>query len=590
MSRANRKVLVGIFGWLVLVCAIPAAVASPPPPGMVRLPGHVLPALAKATLIPSPPNSGAQPITITIVLKRDDQAGFERYLHEIYDPHSRNYHHYLTQEQIAHRFGPSRAHYEGVLRYLRGYGFRLEQGSKNRLTITVRGTRAGAERAFQVEIHSYSLGKSHFYANDCDPGFPRALASSVRAVQGLSDLARPAPTITALRYLLSNICINPSLEDAEVESALCYQSCPSGNVFTQGACYETCNCQIASNAQKFYQKCASDFGAADSPYANAYFQQVNSYFCKSDPPSAQHFAKISPAAATIVDGTGQKVGLVEFDSFNSSDIADYLALLGLSSSLINNVSKVDVNGGTTPGANQDEVLVDIEALLTIAPGAQVVVYDAPFAGAGNSFQPVLNKMINDGVNIISNSWAYCEDQTTQADVDSIDTLFQQAAAAGITVFNGTGDSGSTCLDGSANTVAVPADSPNATAVGGSSLTLGIGDVYGSESWWNGSTATPPSGQGGFGLSKFFNRPAYQGGLNTTSNRSVPDVVINADPQKGVIVCEASAGGCPNGLIYNGTSNAAPAWAAVTAELNEALGKNLGALNPSYYRKLWIVTG
>src|SRR6202050_5182242 len=93
-------------------------------------------------------------------------------------------------------------------------------------------------------------------------------------------------------------------------------------------------------------------------------------------------------------------------------------------------------------------------------------------------------------------WAYCEDQTTLADVKSIDSIFQNAAAAGISIFNGTGDSGSTCLDGSPNTISVPADSPNATAVGGSSLTTGPTYTYGSETWWNGTLDTPPTGQGG----------------------------------------------------------------------------------------------
>jgi len=45
---------------------------------MVRLPGHVLPALAKATLLPPKPGDAKQPITLTIVLRLDDQAGFER--------------------------------------------------------------------------------------------------------------------------------------------------------------------------------------------------------------------------------------------------------------------------------------------------------------------------------------------------------------------------------------------------------------------------------------------------------------------------------------------------------------------------------
>ena len=170
-----------------------------------------------------------------------------------------------------------------------------------------------------------------------------------------------------------------------------------------------------------------------------------------------------------------------------------------------------------------------------------------------------NQMIGDGVNIISNSWAYCENQTTAADVESIDSIFQSAAASNISVFNGAGDSGSTCLDGSPNTVAVPADSPNATAVGGSSMTLGQGFSRSSETWWNDSATATPAGQGGFGVSKFFPAPAYQSGLSSSAMRSVPDVVANADPfhQRPGILPQLQ-GGCPTGKSYGGTSMSTPA--------------------------------
>lgn len=65
-------------------------------------------------------------------------------------------------------------------------------------------------------------------------------------------------------------------------------------------------------------------------------------------------------------------------------------------------------------------------------------------------------------------------------------------------------------------------------------------------------------------------------------RSIPDVVVNADPFHGVEICEASAGGCRNGLLYGGTSIAAPLWAAFTALMNQAQGSNLGFLDPLIY--------
>jgi len=169
-----------------------------------------------------------------------------------------------------------------------------------------------------------------------------------------------------------------------------------------------------------------------------------------------------------------------------------------------------------------------------------------------------------------------------ADAQGIDTILQSAAAGGISVFNGSGDSGTTCLDGSANTIGVPADSPSATAVGGTSPTPGPGLTYGSESWWNGLAHTPPTGQGGYGVSKFFAAPAYQSGLSGSTMRSIPDVAIDADPVQGLQICQADLGGCLSGRRFGGTSMAAPEWAAYAAALNAMLGANLGNANLHLY--------
>src|SRR5262249_55919644 len=219
-----------------------------------------------------------------------------------------------------------------------------------------------------------------------------------------------------------------------------------------------------------------------------------------------------------------------------------------------------------PGVDESEVLLDIDAVMSLAPGAQVVVYDGPFTGPG-SFQTMFNAMIADGANVISNSWAYCEDQTTLADVQSIESILASAAASGITVLSSSGDRGSTCLDGTANTVHVPASSPHITAVGGTTSNYNVGGTYGSEAWWNGATATFPGGQSGFGVSKFFPRPSYQNGLTASAFRSIPDVTAPADPANGYFICQADAGGCPTSLLYGGTSVASPFWAAFVAVLN-----------------------
>jgi kumamolisin len=559
--------------FLIIVSPAGAAVSSAIPvpnthtaTAMVRLPGHVLQALSEATELPTASARENEPLIITLVLKRDHQAAFEKFLHDISDPHSKNFHHYLTQGQIADRFGPSRDDYDAVLAYLRANKLVLVQGSKNRLTVTGSGRRGAVEKAFDVRIGDYKLGKQNFFANDRDPALPQGLAAKVQAVSGLSNLARPRDASKAIRYV-----------QCEILASLCWLGTPGGTKAQDAAkttVLNACKAAVDKNAA-FNMGPLWDFfcGAAEPKTMTS--PTLESLMAKPQ-------ANPSPLPWAGLDGTGQTIGLVEFDNFETSDVSDYLAFTNEPASLINNLTEVNVNGGTSAGPNQDEVLLDIDTTLTMAPGAKTVVYDAPFNGGSSSFQAVFNQMVNDKVTIISNSWAYCEDQSTLADAQSIDTIFQNAAAAGISVFNGSGDDGSTCLDGSANTVAVPADSPNATAVGGSSEPSAPGLMYAPETWWNGSTANPATGQGGFGVSKFFAAKSYQTVLSGSSMRMVPDLVMNADPAQGVFICQASNGGCPNGLEYGGTSIATPEWAAMTALLNEGQGSNLGLLNPRLY--------
>src|SRR5271155_5594350 len=60
---------------------------------------------------------------------------FEGFFHRRsqYDPKSPNFHHFLTQQQIADDFGPSRADFESVFRWMISKGFRVERGSVTRL-------------------------------------------------------------------------------------------------------------------------------------------------------------------------------------------------------------------------------------------------------------------------------------------------------------------------------------------------------------------------------------------------------------------------------------------------------------------------
>ena len=238
-SVARSRIYLGLFVlslFSLLLGSEPTASASTnrsaeARPATFRLPGHVLPALKKATIVPSDVTSETKPLTLTLVLKRDDQSGFDHFLHELYDPHSSNFHKFLSQRQIADRFGPSRADYNSVLRWMKSKGFRLERGSKNRLTLTMRGTRADAERAFDVRIADYRIGSRTFRANDGDPALPIQLASRVQSITGLSNLAIPSRSGPD-----SGLAALPeaSAPDWEVTNDVCFPITPTTTPSTIG--------------------------------------------------------------------------------------------------------------------------------------------------------------------------------------------------------------------------------------------------------------------------------------------------------------------------------------------------------------------
>ncbi len=543
------------------------SVAAGADSGSMRLPGHTLTGLAPVKTAPA----ASGPMTLTFVLRHDDEAGFQNYLHDVYASTSPQFRHFLTPKQLADRFGPSQKTYDQLAAYLSAQRFEEVERSANRMSLTVSAARADVESTLAIHIGDYVAGERTFFANDRDPALPADLAAHVQAITGLSNLARPSPlSVSAPPDHYFQCPVNEDPANCDLYGPLCaiYAGSRATGEFLmdlegEGKAvkdYVKSYNSYNKNVQDYYEKCLNnDFGR----------RVWNGTIISGGVPW------------NTIDGSGQTIGLVEFDQYQTSDIAAYLDLIGAPASEIGNLSEVNIGAGASFGGAESEVVLDIDVVMSLAPAASVVVYSAAFSGAG-SFQQVFNRMVSDGVDVISNSWAYCESQTTQADVDSIDAILQNAAAAGISVFSGSGDTGSTCLDGSPNTVAVPASAPHITAVGGTSLTAGAGGIRRGESWWDGSTHQPQTGQGGFGVSRFFTRPSYQDGFTTSAMRSIPDVAMVADPQTGMVICQVDAGGCPTGLLYGGTSMATPIWAAFTALLNQAGGTNLGFVNDSFY--------
>src|SRR4051794_27641001 len=287
------------------------------------------------------------------------------------------------------------------------------------------------------------------------------------------------------------------------------------------------------------------------------------------------------------DGAGQTVAIVELGGgFTAADLTAYWTEIGVSPAPEVVAVSVDGAGNTPDGPNgaDGEVMLDIEVVGGVAPGAGIAVYFAPNTTRG--FLDAITTAVHDTArkpSVVSISWGQAEDApsgwTAQAR-NAYDQAFQDAAALGVTICVAAGDDGSAdgLTDGQAH-VDFPSASPFVLACGGTKL-LASGTAISSEVVWN----EPGHGATGGGVSRFFALPDYQQAANVPAQhdtgkpgRGVPDVAGDADPLTGYKVRVDG-----QDMVIGGTSAVAPLYAGLLARINARLGRGAGFVNPKLY--------
>jgi len=285
-----------------------------------------------------------------------------------------------------------------------------------------------------------------------------------------------------------------------------------------------------------------------------------------------------------LNGSGQTVGLVEFNGFPTNDVLTYETLNHLPNVKLTTQPVDDYDGDL--GAHPDEAAADIELVIAMAPGlSEVIVYECPNPDSPPYPPPndLLSKMATDGLaNQLSSSWFFDVDANTEQ-------IFQQYAAQGQSFFQSSGDAGA--YAGGISLIAgggPPADDPYITVVGGTSLTTSGGSgAWASETVWNSGGYDPRAGHewaSGGGVSTKYAIPLWQQGVNMAANqgssswRNTPDVAMVATN----IDCYYYG----SERQFYGTSASAPLWAGFAALINQqaaSLGNPpVGFLNPAIY--------
>jgi PKD repeat protein len=296
-------------------------------------------------------------------------------------------------------------------------------------------------------------------------------------------------------------------------------------------------------------------------------------------PSGNYMGKDFRAAyvpGTALTGSGQIVGLLQFDGYFASDITYYKTVAGLPDVTLTNIYIDGATGATNGSGGEVEVSLDIEMVISMAPGiTKVMVYEAPNP---SPWEDLMHRMANDNLaKQISCSWGGgSPDPTAEA-------ALVQMATQGQSFFNATGDS-----DAFTGAIPFPSDSTNVVQVGGTTLTTaGPTNNWVSETVWNwgyDANCNCYVGSSG-GISTYYSIPPWQLGVSmasnqgSTTNRNVPDVALTADS------IYVRADGVDNTGI-GGTSCAAPLWAGFTALVNQQAvaggHPTVGFLNPALY--------
>ena len=483
-----------------------------------------------------------------IVLKPADPAGLQALATAVSVPASPQYRHFLRPAQFAARFGQPPAAIASVAAALRAVGLAPGRISANHLVIPVSTTVGRAGVSLHTGFERYRLASGRLaLANTSAPQLPATVARLTQAVLGLSDLAPVAPATPRLRR----------------------HRRPSGAAPA-----------VARPAVPGPQPCRAAVRAARLADSWTYNQLARAY-------------SFTSRAAAGREGAGMTVALYENEAWSASDVRRFQACYGTGAQI--SMVKVDGGAGRRPGV---EATLDIETVIALAPRASLLVYEAPYSLTSKSTIDQYTRIVDDDqAQVLSTSYGLCEQVTRISNpglIASENTVFEQAATEGISVFAAAGDTGSEACEQFNRhlkqlTVQDPASQPFVTGVGGTELTA-TGPPP-AERVWNDSRIR--KGAGGGGISSIWPMPSWQRGPGVISRyssgrpcrlargycREVPDLSAAADPERGYVIYFDG-----HWTLVGGTSAAAPLCAALVTDIGsrEPPPARAGFLNPLLY--------
>jgi pseudomonalisin len=312
---------------------------------------------------------------------------------------------------------------------------------------------------------------------------------------------------------------------------------------------------------------------------------------------------LGPLYQQGIGGSGQSVAIVARSNIKLADARQFRTFFGLPA----NDPQIIVNGadpGIWNSNEETEADLDVEWSGAVARDATIKFVVSKSTNSSDGVDLSAQYIVNHNLApVMSTSFGLCEAALGSSGNNFLNSLWQQAAAEGITVFVSSGDSGAAGCDSASASTATHGravnglcSTPYSVCVGGTELN----DVSNPTLYWAASNsagtqasalsyipevAWDASGPGyglwasGGGASTVYAKPSWQTGTGVPADgkRDVPDVALTSAGHDGYIIYQ-------NGGLYvvGGTSAASPSFAGVMALVVQNTAARQGNANLAFY--------
>jgi pseudomonalisin len=312
---------------------------------------------------------------------------------------------------------------------------------------------------------------------------------------------------------------------------------------------------------------------------------------------------LNPVYQRAINGSGQSIAIVGRSNVHLGDVTQFRSNFGLPA----NDPQIIVNGsdpGVVSSDDETEADLDVEWSGAVARNAAIKLVVSKLTNSTDGIDLSAEYIVDHNIaSVVSASFAMCEAWLGSSGNNFFNSLWEQAAAEGITVLVSSGDTGAAGCDSSTASRATYGlavnglcSTPYSVCVGGTQFsdaanpslywlpsnasgTQESAVSYIPEVVWNESGPSLGLWASGGGASAIYAKPTWQSGTGVPADgrRDVPDVALTAAGHDGYLIFQ-------NGGLYavGGTSASAPSFAGIMALVVQNTVTRQGDANAVFY--------